>query len=266
MIRLRTSHDEALKGAGYATGHFGKWHLGHNLAAGDAYQPRDQGFDVDWPHTPRAPGPGGGYFAPWQFISDPAIKDEAGRHVDERMADEAGRFIRDSKGRPFFVNFWLFSVHAPWNARPDGIEHFTKKTDPGNPQRNPLYAAMVKRMDDAVGRLLRHVEESGEADNTLVVFWSDNGGYDYPPKQTDPDGYGAAPAISNLPWRSGKASLYEGGTRAPGIVVWPGQVTDGSGGLWPPRQDRHFTPRPSARDRAASSAGSSRSSRYSSWL
>ena len=219
---------EALKGAGYATGHFGKWHLGHNMAPGDAYEPKDQGFDVDWPHTPRAPGPGGGCLAPWKFISDPTIKDEAGRHVDERMADEAGKFIRASKGQPFFLNFWLFSVHSPWNARPDYIEHFKKKTDPANPQKNPLYAAMVKSMDDAVGLLLRHLEESGEADNTLIVFWSDNGGYAYPPKQTDPDGYAEIPATSNLPYRSGKASLYDGGTREPGIVVWPGNVKAGT--------------------------------------
>jgi arylsulfatase A-like enzyme len=219
---------EALKAAGYATGHFGKWHLGHNMAPGDAYEPKDQGFDVDWPHTPRAAGPGGGYLAPWKFIPDPAIKDEAGRHVDERMADEAGAFIRASKGRPFFVNFWLFSVHSPWNARADFIEHFRQKTDPDNPQKNPLYAAMVKSMDDALGRLLRHIEESGEADNTLIVFWSDNGGYAYPPKTTDPEGYSEIPATSNLPFRSGKASLYEGGTREPGIVVWPGKVQPGT--------------------------------------
>jgi arylsulfatase A-like enzyme len=232
LTRLKPSYytlAEALKDAGYATGHFGKWHLGHNMAPGDAYEPRDQGFDVDWPHTPKAPGPGGGYLAPWsKFISDPAIKDEAGRHVDERMADEAGQFIRNSKGQPFFVNFWLFSVHSPWNSRPDYIEHFKKKTDPANPQKNPLYAAMVKSLDDSVGRLLRHLEESGEADNTLIVFWSDNGGYDNPPKQTDPEGYAEIPATSNLPFRSGKASIYEGGTREPGIVVWPGKVKAGT--------------------------------------
>ena len=219
---------ESLKAAGYATAHFGKWHLGHNLEPKDAYEPRDQGFDLDWPHTPKAPGPGGGYLAPWKFITDPAIKDEPGRHVDERMADEAGTFIRASKGRPFFVNFWLFSVHSPWNARTEYIEHFTKKTDPSNPQKNPLYAAMVKSMDDAVGRLLVHLDESGEADNTVIVFWSDNGGYAYPPKQTDPVGYADIPATSNLPYRSGKASLYEGGTREPGIVVWPGKVKAGT--------------------------------------
>ncbi len=221
---------EALKDAGYATGHFGKWHLGHNLTADEAYEPKDQGFDIDWPHTPKAPGPGGGggYLAPWKFIRDPLITDEAGRHIDERMADEAGAFIRANKGRPFFVNFWLFSVHSPWNARADSIAHFSKKTDPANPQRNPLYAAMVKSMDAAVGRLLHHLEESGEADNTLVVFWSDNGGYAYPPKKTDPEGYAEIPATSNLPYRSGKASIYEGGTREPGLVVWPGRIKAGA--------------------------------------
>lgn len=221
---------EALAEEGYATAHFGKWHLGHNLAAGDAYEPRDQGFAADWPHTPRAPGPGGGggYLAPWKFIADPSIQDEPGRHVDERMADEAGAFIRAQNGRPFFVNFWLFSVHSPWNARTDLIDHFQRRTDPAAPQKNPLYAAMVRSMDDAVGRLLRHLDESGAADNTLVVFWSDNGGYAYPPKKTDPEGYTDVPATSNLPFRSGKASLYEGGTRVPGIVVWPGRVRPGT--------------------------------------
>jgi arylsulfatase A-like enzyme len=237
LTRLRPDYHtlaEAFAEAGYATAHFGKWHLGHNLAAGDAYEPRDQGFQIDWPHTPRAPGPGGGggYLAPWKFIDDPSIQDAPGRHVDERMADEAGAFIRAHRsvatGRPFFVNFWLFSVHSPWNARTDLIEHFARTTDPANPQRNPLYAAMVRSMDDAVGRLLEHLEESGEADNTIVVFWSDNGGYAYPPKKTDPDGYATIPATSNLPHRSGKASLYEGGTRVPGIVVWPGRVTPGT--------------------------------------
>lgn len=217
---------EALKDAGYATAHFGKWHLGHNVATGDAYEPRDQGFDVDWPHTPRAPGPGGGggYLAPWKFIGDPSIEDDVGRHIDERMADEAGTFIRSIKDRPFFVNFWLFSVHSPWNARADFIERFAEKADASNAQRNPLYAAMVKSMDDAVGRLLQHLEASGKADETLIVFWSDNGGFSYPPKKTDPAGYADIPATSNLPYRSGKASLYEGGTREPGIVVWPGVV------------------------------------------
>jgi arylsulfatase A-like enzyme len=219
---------EALKASGYATAHFGKWHLGHNLKAGDTYEPRDQGFDVDWPHTPKAPGPGGGYLAPWKFITDPEIKDDVGRHVDERMADEAGKFIRASKGRPFFVNFWLFSVHSPWNARQDYIEYFKQKTDSANPQKNPLYAAMVKSLDDSVGRLLKHLDDSGEADNTIIVFWSDNGGFAYPPKQTDPQGYADIPATSNLPYRSGKASLYEGGTREPGIVVWPGKVKAGA--------------------------------------
>ncbi|MEY4034481.1 MAG: hypothetical protein RL492_1675, partial [Verrucomicrobiota bacterium] len=194
----------------------------------DAYEPKDQGFDFDWPHTPKAPGPGGGYLAPWKFITDPAIKDETGRHVDERMADEAGKFIQAHKGQPFFLNFWLFSVHSPWNARKDYIEHFKAKADPADPQHNPLYAAMVRSMDDAVGRLLKHLEDSGAAANTVIVFWSDNGGYAYPPKVTDPEGFADIPATSNLPYRSGKASLYEGGTREPGIVVWPGKVKAGT--------------------------------------
>jgi arylsulfatase A-like enzyme len=231
LTRLRPGYRtlaESLREAGYATAHFGKWHLGHDLRPDDAYEPRDQGFDLDWPHAPKAAGPGGGYLAPWKFILDPAIRDEPGRHVDERMADEAGKFIQAHKDRPFFLNFWLFSVHSPWNARRDYIEHFQRKADPADPQHNPLYAAMVRSMDDAVGRLLRHLDEAGVAGNTLIIFWSDNGGWAYPPKATDPEGFGEMPATSNLPFRSGKASLYEGGTREPGIVVWPGQVKPGA--------------------------------------
>ena len=228
VTRLKTQYHtlaEALRDAGYRTAHYGKWHLGHNLQPGDAYEPRDQGFEVDWPHTPKAPGPGGGYLAPWsKFISDPAIQDQPGRHVDERMADEAGAFIRQSGDKPFFVNFWLFSVHSPWNARQDYLEHFKARVDANNPQKNPLYAAMVKSMDDAVGRLLKHLDESGKSNNTLIIFWSDNGGYAYPPKATDPAGFDHLPATSNLPLRSGKASLYEGGTREPAIVSWPGHI------------------------------------------
>jgi len=78
---------EVFKEAGYATAHFGKWHLGH----GAGYEPKDQGFDADIPHTPKAPGPGGGYFAPWKFINDPQFKGKPGEHIDEWMAGQDER-------------------------------------------------------------------------------------------------------------------------------------------------------------------------------
>jgi arylsulfatase A-like enzyme len=232
LTRLKTDYftlAEALKEAGYATAHFGKWHLGHNLTPDDRYEPKDQGFDFDFPHTPSAPGPGGGYLAPWtKFIKDPDIVGAPGEHIEDRMSAEAAKYIRAHKDRPFYVNYWAYSVHSPWNARKDYIERFKPRADPKNPQHNPLYAAMVKSLDDGMGRLLAAVDEAGIADRTIIVFFSDNGGYAYPPKATDPEGFADIPATSNLPLRSGKASLYEGGTREPCIVVWPGKIKRGT--------------------------------------
>lgn len=217
---------EALHEAGYATAHFGKWHLGYNLPQhpGDHYEPKDRGFDSDFPHTPAAPGPGGGYLAPWKFIKDPALVAQPGEHIEDRMSAEAAKCIRAHKDRPFYINYCAYSVHSPWNARHDYIAYFKAKADEKNPQHNPLYAAMVKSLDDGVGRLLAAVDEAGVADRTIIVFFSDNGGYSYPPKVTDPEGFENVPATSNLPLRSGKASLYEGGTREPCIIVWPDKI------------------------------------------
>jgi arylsulfatase A-like enzyme len=215
---------EALKEAGYSTAHFGKWHLGHS----GPYEPKDQGFDLDFPHTPSAAGPGGGYLAPWTFIKDPPLEAKPGEHIENRMSAEAAKFIRTHKDKPFYVNYWAYSVHSPWNARKDYIEHFKSKVDEKNPQHNPLYAAMVKSLDDGVGRLLKAVDEAGVADRTIIVFFSDNGGWAFPPKATDPEGFADMPATSNLPLRSGKASLYEGGTREPCIIVWPGKTKPGT--------------------------------------
>jgi hypothetical protein len=145
-------------------------------------------------------------------------------NIEDRMSKEAAKYIAAHKAKPFYLNYWAFSVHGPWNARADYIEHFKSKADPKNPQHNPLYAAMVKSLDDGIGRLLQAVDDAGIADNTIIVFYSDNGGFAYPPRKTDPEGYADIPATSNLPLRSGKASVYEGGTRAPFIFTWPGKA------------------------------------------
>lgn len=219
---------ESFREAGYSTAHFGKWHLGHNLKPDDHYEPKDQGFEFDYPHAPKAAGPGPSYLAPWKFITDPTIVGKPGEHIEDRMSQEAAKYIREHKDRPFYVNYWAYSVHSPWTARRDYVERFKKTEDLNDPQHNPLYAAMVKSLDDGVGNLLGALDEAGVADNTIVVFFSDNGGYAYPPKATDPEGFTNQPATSNLPKRSGKASLYEGGTREPCIVVWPGKVKQGT--------------------------------------
>ncbi|MCX7007552.1 MAG: sulfatase [Kiritimatiellaeota bacterium] len=214
--------------AGYATAHFGKWHLGHNMKPGDRYEPKDRGFDADFPPTPTAAGPGGGYLAPWKFITDPPLAAPAGTHIEDRMSAEAAKFIVAHKDQPFYINYCAFSVHGPWNARKDYIEYFKAKVDEKNPQHNALYGAMVKSLDDGVGRLLAAVDAAGIAERTIIVFFSDNGGYAYLPKATDPEGFENTPATSNLPLKSGKASLYEGGTREPCLIVWPGKIKPGT--------------------------------------
>ncbi|MEY3172511.1 MAG: hypothetical protein RLZZ436_424 [Planctomycetota bacterium] len=215
---------ELLRQSGYRTAHFGKWHLGHS----GPWEPAGQGFELDFPHTPAAPGPGGGYFAPWSFIKSPPLEAVPGEHIDHRMATRAAEFIREHAEEPFFLNFWTYSVHSPWNSRPELIEEFRDTVDPQNPQRNPLYAAMVRSLDQSVGMLLQAIQDAGVAERTLIVFFADNGGWAYPPKSTDPAGFEQLPATSNAPLRSGKASLYEGGTRVPCIVSWPGRIAAGS--------------------------------------
>jgi arylsulfatase A-like enzyme len=218
VTRLHTRYytlAEMLKDHGYATGHFGKWHLGH-----PPYSPLEHGFDVDVPHHP-GPGPAGSYVAPWKFKDfdhDPAIPDE---HLEDRMAKEAVKFMEQHRDGPFFLNYWMFSVHAPFDAKRDLIAKYRKQIDPRAAQRSPTYAAMIESMDDAVGTLLDTLDRLGIADNTIIIFASDNGGNMY----NLVDG---GTATSNAPLRGGKANMYEGGVRGPAIVVQPGKIEPGS--------------------------------------
>jgi arylsulfatase A-like enzyme len=211
---------ETLQGAGYRTGHFGKWHLGP-----EPYDPLHQGFDVDIPHYP-GPGPAGSYVAPWKFPAALQFSGQPGEHIEDRMAREAVAFIGENKDRPFFLNYWCFSVHSPWDGKQELIDKYARKADPKSGQRHPVYGAMVQSMDEAVGALLDALDANGLADNTLIVFFSDNGGYAWEARnRADLAG---VPVTSNAPLRGGKATLYEGGTREPCIVVWPGQVAPGT--------------------------------------
>ena len=204
---------EALHDAGYATAHFGKWHLGP-----EPYDALHHGFDVDVPHWP-GPGPAGSYVAPWRFpnFSERVPKE----HIEDRMGDEAVAFIRQHKDKPFYLNYWQFSVHAPFDAKESLIEKHRPRVDPNDPQRSPTYAAMVESLDDNVGKMLDVLEELDLADRTIVIFYSDNGGNMY--NEID----GTTPT-SNVPLRGGKATMYEGGIRVPSIFCWPGNVAGGT--------------------------------------
>ena len=206
---------EMFKDNGYVTGHFGKWHLGP-----EPYSPLEHGFDVDVPHHP-GPGPAGSYVAPWKFKDfdhDPDVPDE---HLEDRMAKEAVAFMEQNKDKPFFLNYWMFSVHAPFDAKQSLIDKYRKQVDPKDPQRSPTYAAMVESMDDAVGTLLDTLDRLKIADDTIIIFASDNGGNMY----NEVDG---TTATSNAPLRGGKATMYEGGVRGPAIVVHPKSIEAGS--------------------------------------
>jgi arylsulfatase A-like enzyme len=218
VSRLKTSYQtlpKSLKSAGYATGHFGKWHLGP-----EPFSPLEHGFDVDVPHH-AGPGPAGSYVAPWKFKDfdhDPGVPDQ---HIEDRMADEAVAWMEQHKDERFFLNYWMFSVHAPFDAKKELIDDYRNKVDPQDAQRSPTYAAMIESMDDAVGTLLDTLDRLKIADKTIVVFASDNGGNMY--NEVD----GTTPT-SNRPLKGGKATMFEGGVRGPCVVVWPKIVKPGS--------------------------------------
>lgn len=213
-----------LQKSGYFTASVGKWHLGD----ADNF-PEAHGFDVNiggthwgaprtyfWPY--RGEGRPGGDF---RYV--PHLEfGQANEYLTDRLTEEALRVIDHAGNRPFFLYLAHHAPHTPMEAKPADVAHFAAKLKPAYHHQNPTYAAMVKSVDESVGRVLDHLDRRGLSENTIVIFTSDNGGYTGADRR-DP---GRVHITDNTPLRSGKGSCYEGGLRVPLLVRWPG-VTKG---------------------------------------
>ena len=194
----------ALKAAGYVSGSFGKWHLGN-----EDHAPEKVGFDLNVGGTHQGSPPS--YFSPYKLktLSD----GPKGEYLTDRLTDEAIRFIKESRGKPFFVYMPHYAVHNPIQAKSELVEKYKAKAKPDAPHKNAVYAAMIETLDQNVGRLVAALEELKLTEKTLIVFTSDNGGL--------------MQNTSNPPYRVGKGSAYEGGVRVPLIASWPGTIAAG---------------------------------------
>ena len=190
-----------LGAAGYATGYFGKWHLGKDPHAW-GYQTTEQQLGQE--------------FQEWRPTRG------AGPKRIDLLTDAAIWFIEQNQQQSFFLTVSHHAVHIPLEARKGRIEKYENKPKPQSGVNHPVYAAMIEDLDASVGRILDRLEALGLSENTVVVFTSDNGGL----RQIYT---GAGEIVStNAPLRGEKGTLYEGGIRVPLIVRWPGVVQPGS--------------------------------------
>lgn len=201
---------EHLKEAGYKTFMAGKWHLGR-----EEHNPLTQGFDEKIGGGP-AGGPGS-YFYPYINVPDLDSGME-GEYLTDRLTDEVIKWMNANKDTTFFIYLAYFNPHRPTQAKEKYTEKFRQKTAPGQDQNNPINAGMIYSLDENMGKLLKALDEMNLANNTFLVFNSDNGGNHY---ADDPQ------KTSNKPLREGKGSNYEGGIRVPLIVRWPGKIKAG---------------------------------------
>ncbi|MAD25644.1 MAG: arylsulfatase [Verrucomicrobiales bacterium] len=219
---------EVLKQNGYQTFFAGKWHLGK-----EGEWPTDQGFDINIGGHHKG-SPPGGYYAPW---TNPALKaKKKDEYLTERLTDESAKFLETrDKSKPFLLYLSYYNIHTPIQPYRKRIDHYKAKagntfigTTPIQPehggktrmrQDNPALASMVAAVDDSVGALLNKLEELKLKENTVVIFFSDNGGLSTL-RRIGPG--------CNLPLRAGKGWLYEGGIREPTIISAPGTTKPGS--------------------------------------
>ena len=199
-----TTLAERLHAQGYATGFFGKWHLGSDKK----YWPTEHGFDVNLGGCGFGGPPT--YFDPYRIPSLPPRK--TGEYLTDRLADETIAFIQREQAKSMFICLWTYNPHYPFEAPADLIPHYEGKEGKG--LKNPIYGGQIEATDRAIGRVLAELDRLNLTDDTLVIFTSDNGGW--------------MGATDNRPLRAGKGYLYEGGLRVPLIARWPGVTQAGT--------------------------------------
>ena len=194
---------EALQAGGYATASMGKWHLGSD--------PTTQGFDVNVAGKEWGSPSGGGYHSPLNY---PNLKvKEKGVYLTDALTRRAVEFIDTHKSEPFFLYLTHYAVHTPIQGKPELVEKYKQKSSTKH-HKNAAYAAMIESVDESVAAVLAKLDALKLSDNTIMIFFSDNGGH--------------AGATSNDPLRGAKGMLYEGGIREPLLIRWPGVTKPGA--------------------------------------
>jgi arylsulfatase A len=236
-----TTLAEALRRAGYKTAHIGKWHLQSHTEKGNAHYPENHGFDINI--GGQKAGQPGSYHFPYKSKQHPdtdvrGMEDgKDGDYLTDALTTKAIDFIKQNADKPFFLNFWYYTVHTPIQPRKDKLAKYTAKAKKlgldklageadaehqsfsQRRQTNPAYAAMVESLDENVGRLIAELDRLGLRENTIIIFFSDNGGLSTGPGKGFP--------ACNRPLRAGKAWLYEGGIREPLIINYPLKIKPG---------------------------------------